>query len=69
MNKLVKIAKREERGDQRSCKEDKNAHRGEKTEMEWETNSDRRERERASYESETHMETEEDMWDAGRSRW
>ena len=49
MNKLVKIAGREGRGDQRCSKEDKNAHWGEKTEMEWEINSDRRERERASY--------------------
>ena len=69
MNKLVKIAGREGRGDQRCCKEDKNAQWGEKTEMEWEINSDCRERERASYESETHMETEEDMWETGRSRW
>ena len=46
MNKLVKTAERKGRGDQRCCKEDKNAHWGEKTEMEWETNSDRRERER-----------------------
>jgi hypothetical protein len=51
-------------------KEDENEHGGEKMEMEegGKQLSQREEREQVT-KSETHLKTEEDMWDAGRSRW